>query len=168
MHIDELMFAESGGVPNNPHLPALVYLGALDAGENNAARIEDRFHANGWRGMWRDGVFDFQHYHTRAHEVLAIARGKARLLIGGPAGKELEVAAGDVIVLPAGTGHRRIAASADFLVVGGYPPGQHADIQRGPATDADREAIASVPLPQLDPVFGTEGPVVTRWQRAAP
>ncbi|MBB4184506.1 cupin domain-containing protein [Sinorhizobium terangae] len=167
MHVDDLMFAESEGIPNNPHLPVLVYHAAVDVSGDGATRIEDRFHANGWRGVWRDGVFDFQHYHTRAHEVLAVARGKARLLIGGPAGKELEVMAGDVLVLPAGTGHCRIAASADFLVIGGYPPGQHADIQRGPVSNADRQAIASVPLPQFDPVFGTDGPVVTLWQRAA-
>ncbi|WEX90316.1 cupin domain-containing protein [Sinorhizobium garamanticum] len=166
MHVDDLMFAENEGIPNNPHLPVLIYHAAVDVSGDGATRIEDRFHANGWRGVWRDGVFDFQHYHTRAHEVLAVARGKARLLIGGPAGKELEVMAGDVLLLPAGTGHCRIAASADFLVIGGYPPGQHADIQRGPATNADRQAIASVPLPQFDPVFGTDGPAVTLWQRA--
>ncbi|MDK1374366.1 MULTISPECIES: cupin domain-containing protein [unclassified Sinorhizobium] len=166
MHVDDLMFAEREGIPNNPHLPVLVYHDAVDVSGDGATRIEDRFHANGWRGVWRDGVFDFQHYHTRAHEVLAVARGKARLLIGGPTGKELEIMAGDVLVLPAGTGHCRIAASADFLVIGGYPPGQHADIQRGPASNSDRQAIASVPLPQLDPVFGSDGPVMTLWQRA--
>ncbi|WEX73820.1 cupin [Sinorhizobium numidicum] len=168
MKIDELMFGESERIPNNPRLPALFYHQAIDLANDGAAAIERLFRANGWGGLWRNGVFDFQHYHTKAHEVLAVARGSAKLLIGGPEGRALEVLAGDVIVLPAGTGHRRIAASGDFLVVGAYPPGQEPDVQRGPATNADRDAIAAVDLPRLDPVLGKEGPVVTAWQHAAP
>ncbi|PST24034.1 cupin domain-containing protein [Mesorhizobium plurifarium] len=167
MKIEELMFAESGGVPNNPRLPVLVYRQAIDVTGDTAARIEERFRANGWRGLWRDGVFAHHHYHCGAHEVLGIAEGRARLLIGGPDGQEIEVAAGDVILLPAGTGHRRKEASGDFLVVGGYPPGQDADIQSSPATADHRKAIDSVPLPRFDPVLGAEGPAVTVWQPAS-
>ncbi|MCA1367392.1 cupin [Bradyrhizobium sp. BRP14] len=166
MKIDELMFAETGGVPNNPRLPVLVYHRAIDVSGDAARDFEMRFRANDWGGLWRNGVFGYQHYHSQAHEVLGIATGSARLLIGGPAGRELEVAAGDVIVLPAGTGHRRLGASDDFLVVGGYPPGQRGDIQRPPATEADRAAIPSVALPRLDPVLGADGPAVTVWRRA--
>ncbi|RVK40740.1 cupin domain-containing protein [Sinorhizobium meliloti] len=166
MKIEELMFAESGGVPNNPRLPVLVYRQAIDVTENGATRIEERFRANGWRGLWRDGVFAHHHYHCGAHEVLGIAEGRARLMIGGPDGQEIEVAAGDVILLPAGTGHRRNEASVDFLVVGGYPPGQDAGIHSGAATTDDLKAIVSVPLPSLDPVLGAEGPAVTVWQSA--
>jgi uncharacterized protein YjlB len=167
MKIDELMFAESNGVPNNARLPVLVYHDAIDVSGDAARDIEMRFHANGWGALWRNGVFGYQHYHCHGHEALGIAIGRARLLLGGPAGRELEVAAGDVILLPAGTGHCRLMASDDFLVVGGYPPGQRGDIQRPPATDGNREAIASVSLPRLDPVLGADGPAVTVWRRAA-
>ena len=166
MNVDELMSAESDGVPNNPHLPVLVYHRAIDVSHEGATRIEQRFRANGWQGLWRNGVFGYHHYHSYAHEVLGIAAGRATLLIGGPGGRELEVVAGDVVLLPAGTGHRRLEASSNFLVVGGYPPGQDADIQRSPATEADRQAIASVPLPRLDPVLGANGPAVTVWRNA--
>ncbi|WP_018011966.1 cupin domain-containing protein [Sinorhizobium medicae] len=166
MKVEEFIFAGSGGVPNNPRLPVLVYRQAIDVTENAATRIEQRFRANGWLGLWRNGVYAHHHYHCGAHEVLGIAEGRARLLIGGPGGREVEVAAGDVILLPAGTGHRRDEASADFLVIGGYPPEQHADIKSGAATADDRIAIDAVPLPRFDPVLGAEGPAVIVWHSA--
>ena len=79
-------------------------------------------------------------------------------------GRRYEVNAGDVLVLPAGTGHRRISASNDLLVVGAYPPGQqHYDICRERSTEADLR-ISKVALPATDPVRGPDGPLVQLWR----
>jgi uncharacterized protein YjlB len=160
-------FADDGLVPNNPTLPFLVYRGAVEvAGRDPAAAIERRFAANGWGDMWRNGIYPFTHYHSRIHEALGVARGRARVRFGGAAGEELEIAAGDVAVLPAGTGHQRLTASGDLLVVGAYPPAGTYDLCRATAA-MHRQALATiphVPLPATDPLYGADGPLITLWR----
>ena len=159
-----LMLGPSDWVPNNSRLPVLLYRQVF--GSDREKRMVDAFSGNGWQGIWRNGVFSYQHYHAEAHEVLGFAGGSARLLIGGREGKMLDVAAGDVVVLPAGTGHRRLQSSADFLVIGAYPPGQQADMCTGPENQPEKQAaIANVALPHTDPLYGADGPLVTYWQQ---
>jgi uncharacterized protein YjlB len=161
-------FADDGETPNNPVLPLLVYHRAFDVAgvRDPALPFEEAFAAHGWGRSWRNGIFDFLHFHTTAHEVLGIARGRARVQFGGARGQELEVEAGDVVVLPAGTGHRRLSASADLLVVGAYPDNSGLDQKRPGQIDHARAvaAIAAVPLPLQDPVYGADGPLMTMWQ----
>ncbi|PZM08855.1 cupin [Rhizobium tubonense] len=159
----ELLFAPSEWVPNNQRLSVLIYSLASTKLELSAKGFERLFKANEWVGIWRNGVFTYQHYHVHAHEVLAVARGNAKLLIGGPTGREIDVSSGDCLVLPSGTGHCNLGSSPDFLVVGGYPPKQHADIQRGPVSDRQLADIASVALPKTDPIYGRDGPLVHLW-----
>jgi uncharacterized protein YjlB len=105
----------------------------------------------------------FHHYHSTAHEVLGFVGGHAKLILGGENGHRLDVYAGDGIVLPTGTGHCKLAASSDFLVVGAYPPDQHWDICR---TAPSREAVTRMrhlAFPKSDPVFGVKGPLATIW-----
>jgi len=165
-----LMFADDGKVPNNPSLPALVYRGALDLSRVNdpAAEIEKLFGANGWgRDTWRNGIFPFVHYHAMIHEALGIARGHARVQLGGPNGETMELKAGDVAVLPAGTGHQRLMGSDDLLVVGGYPPDGTYNLCRGDNPAERPKAVVSipkVPLPQSDPLHGKDGPLTKLWR----
>ena len=116
---EAMMFGANGWIPNNPTLPVLIYRGVVPVGAPEP--IERTLAGNGWSPDWRDGVFEFHHYHSTAHEALACVAGSARLMLGGEGGREVNVDAGDLLVLPAGTGHRRIDASADFLLVGAYP-----------------------------------------------
>jgi uncharacterized protein YjlB len=138
-------------IPNNPALPVLLYRG-VDAAAAGADAARQHFAANGWGGSWVGGVFDFHHFHSTSHEVLAVLAGSATVELGGPQGRAFDVSAGDVVVLPAGTGHRRASASGDFRVLGAYPEGQEDyDVLRE-ADDAARERIAALPAPP-DPVM---------------
>ena len=153
-----------GFVPNNPRLPVVVYEAAFPSGEGDlAATMEKRFQDNGWPPQWRNGIYDYDHYHTQGHEVLGIAAGSAELVLGGEGGRTVTVQAGDVLLLPAGTGHRRVSQSDDFVVVGAYPPGQEADIVRKEASPAILKQIAVLNFPPSDPVGGADGPMLSLW-----
>ncbi|MEQ8785531.1 MAG: cupin domain-containing protein [Pirellulaceae bacterium] len=155
--------------PNNPNLPLLIYKEALGSrGTEAAGEFERLFAENGWRGSWRNGVFSYHHFHSNAHEVLGVCAGSAEVQFGGPQGPVHSVKAGDVAILPTGSGHKRINASSDFLVVGAYPAGQeNYDLMRGETEErqAAEQRIAATPLPEADPVYGTDGPLCEHWAR---
>ena len=165
------LFDDDGTVPNNPTLPFLVYRRGIDvAGQKDpAARIERIFAENGWGDSWRNGIYSFTHFHSMIHEVLGVAAGRARVRFGGKAGEELEIEAGDVAVLPAGTGHQRLAASRDFLIVGAYPARGTYDVCEPTAEAYERalKTVPKVPPPARDPVYGQKGPLTRLWKRAS-
>jgi uncharacterized protein YjlB len=167
-----LRFADDGATPNNPRYPVLFYKSAVKSARkvDPAAVLEDLFAGNGWGNSWRDGIYDHLHFHTGTHEVLGVARGLARVQLGGVKGKTVTVAAGDVLVLPAGTGHQRISASDDLLVVGAYPPGGKYDEPKPQEVDPTvaRRDIGRAKSPRADPLFGADGPLVALWSEAAP
>jgi uncharacterized protein YjlB len=122
--------------------------------------------ATGGAPDWRDGIFSFHHFHSIAHEALGVVAGEATVMLGGPGGRRFEVAQGDVMALPAGTGHCNMGSSPDLLVIGAYPDGMPWDLRRGDPAEHD-EVIANiraVPLPRADPVEGTDGPLSELWR----
>lgn len=157
MAIERRTFEPDGLIPNNPVVAFVAYRGALDVAERDPEQhLIRHFAANGWSGAWINGIYPFQHYHATAHEVLAIARGRALVQFGGPNGPHIDVAAGDAVLIPAGVGHCRLDMSGDLSVVGAYPDGQTADLRRDRTTDFQgaAERIAKVGLPRFDPVTG--------------
>lgn len=161
-----IVYADDGLVPNNP-LPFLVYRQAikLEAGHPEK-NIEGLFGSHGWGQMWRNGVFDYLHYHSTVHEALGVARGHARVRFGGDAGQEFGIAAGDAVILPAGTGHQCLSASDDFVVIGAYPPGPEMHVTR-PTPENHRKALETIPRvkkPRTDPLYGEAGPLVRLWK----
>lgn len=154
MEAETRSFHDDGGIPNSPQ-PIRLYRGVAGVADG-AASAEALFARHGWSGAWRDGIYPFHHFHSTAHEVLAIAAGDVQVLLGGPGGETFFLEVGDVVVLPAGTGHCNEGCSADLLVVGAYDGGRDWDTLRGdPAEhDAALERIRAVPDPGRDPVTG--------------
>ena len=163
-----LMFADDGSIPNNPRLPFLVYRGAVDLSgtPNPEDVIEKAFARNGWVNHWRNGIYPYVHYHSMIHEVLAIARGSAKVRFGGNAGEVLDLAIGDVAVLPAGTGHQCLWAAPELCVIGAYPKSGKFNLCRGSKGEHAKalETIPEVPLPDSDPVYGEDGPLTKLWR----
>lgn len=167
MKISSILFSDDGDVPNHPRWPMIIYQGVVDAGEADAASaFETLFARHGWGNGWRNGIFAFPHYHSNAHEVLGIAAGEAVVRFGGGSGRELKVAKGDAVLLPAGTGHQRLSASADLLVIGAYPPGPRCDLKRAGEREKVliRARIDQVEKPAQDPLAGDAGPLVSLWE----
>lgn len=161
-----LFLAEDPEMPNNPALPVLVYRGVVDREAGPGDRVfQRRFSESGWRGIWRNGIFGYHHFHPDAHEALGIARGAVSVQIGGESGERLQLQAGDLVVLPAGAGHRNLSSTDDLLVIGAYPAGQERYTTcREPV---DRDVVSRVPRPANDPFYGANGPLVRLWAVAA-
>lgn len=160
-------FKDDGLIPNHPRWPLVIYRGAVRLPKkfDSAAVFEELFGSNGWGDSWRNGIYDYAHYHSRIHEVLGIARGKGKVQFGGPRGRTFELKAGDVAILPAGTGHQRISANSDFLVVGAYPPtGKYDECTTQEDHARAIKTIPKVVRPRKDPVYGAEGSLLDAWQ----
>lgn len=162
------LFRDDGvSVPNNPRLPFVLYRAAFDlTGTPDPENfIEKTVKACGWGNLWRNGIYPYTHYHSMTHEFMAVARGRVRVRFGGVEGGEFDLMQGDAAVLPAGTGHQGLWSSPDHVVIGAYPATGRYDLCRGSkaeyATAAQR--IAAVPLPDSDPIYGRNGPLMQRW-----
>jgi uncharacterized protein YjlB len=162
-------FLDDGIVPNNPRFPLLVYRGAVmvtGKAFEPATIIDTLFENNGWGRSWRDTVYDFVHYHSRIHEVMGVSRGAGKVECGGIKGRVLTLKPGDVVLLPAGTGHRLIEASRNFQVVGAYPESGVYDECTDTRDRGDAiKRIIRVRKPSQDPVYGRQGPLMQLWRR---
>ena len=158
-----LLLAGDGRIPNNPRLPVLLWRGALplDGGPEAAEAL---FSRNGWPPAWRNGIYAWHHFHPNAHEALAIVAGTVRVQLGGETGPVLTLAAGDIVALPAGVGHRNLGASLDLLVVGAYPPAAEPRESRATPDPSDYAqaslAVAATVDPPGEPVTGGAWPSV--------
>ncbi len=161
------LLKDDGVIPNNARLPLLLYQSALDLPNSDAASaIEQLLSANQWGGSWRNGIYTYHHYHSTAHEVLAIFSGSATVQLGGESGITLKLQRGDVVIIPAGVAHKNLGSSADFRIVGAYPDGQDWDMCYGTAGERPQsdKNIEGVPLPVSDPIYGANGPLLEHWR----
>ncbi|HVE16911.1 MAG TPA: cupin domain-containing protein [Chthoniobacterales bacterium] len=157
---------DSGWCPNSPRLPLLIYHAALGGkGEELAQAFEKTFAANGWPPAWRYTIFDYPHYHSTTHEVIGVFRGNAEVRLGDEAGFTAKLSTGDVLIIPAGVSHQRLASTEDFQGVGAYPEGFEPDEQRPEKDDleASMQRIAKLAIPTADPLLGKSGPLIGLW-----
>lgn len=164
MKTETYHFKDDGSIPNNK-LPVIIYKGVFSARGDEAAQwLEKKFAENNWKNSWRNGVFDYHHYHSNTHEVLGVYSGEALLQLGGEKGQKLKVFAGDVIIIPAGVAHKNLGSDG-FAVVGAYPEGRSHDMNLGKKEERPQadENIAKVPIPKFDPIEGREGALIKIW-----
>lgn len=161
------LFNPSGGIPNN-RLPLVIWKGGLPPEARSGEAACALYRKNGWGGTWVYTVYPFWHFHTKGHEVLSCVAGTAKIGFGGDDGIVADLSVGDVAVVPAGVGHKKLSASPGFQMAGGYPPKQEGNIVRpGEFSDEElAEAIAKVALPQTDPITGKADGVVAIWRAA--
>lgn len=169
LNITRDIITEDGSFPNNGLLPLLHYQRAVQLNdEDDSAVVKEILETNGWTNSWVNGIYDYHHYHSTAHEVLVALKGSAHVLFGGPKGIALTFAQGDVIIIPAGVAHMKVNDADGFSCMGAYPDGQHYDMHYGqsgerPGVDAN---IRKVALPRHDPIYGNDGPLIRNWASA--
>ncbi|KAF3021397.1 hypothetical protein E8E14_001835 [Neopestalotiopsis sp. 37M] len=118
--------------------------------------------------QWRYTMYSTTHFHSTSHEVLCISSGRATLCFGGednPSRVELEAQRGDVLIVPAGVGHRLLreaeGADGDFEMVGSYPPGCNWDMCYGKRGEESKvKSIEKLPWFTRDPIYGDQGPAL--------
>lgn len=163
-HVVAHLLAPSGPIPNHPRWPLLVYPQAVP--NPTPEKFEALFTRNRWPAAWRNGVFPFHHFHSNAHEALGVYEGEVTVQFGGDGGVEVTARPGDVIVLPAGTGHKKVFSRGALGVVGAYPEGAKPDTCMPPFARKAKNAqsILQVGLPPGDPVHGPGGPLFEHWR----
>jgi uncharacterized protein YjlB len=144
--------------------PVLIYHGAF-SDSSSASSIEAHLKSVGVvTPQWRYTMFSETHFHSTTHEVLSIASGSAKCCFGGEENEgriEPVLNKGDVVVLPAGVGHRLLEDYGGFNMVGSYPKGKSWDMCYG--RDGEEEQvknIAGLGWFERDPIYGDKGPVL--------
>lgn len=162
IEIKTLKYEDDGSIPNNPSFPILIYLNVSDTND----KLDNIIENNNWLNSWENGIFSYHHYHSNSHEVLLIVDGSAQLQLGGEQGSKVDVKFGDVLILPAGSGHKLLNESSNSTVKGAYPNGQSYDICVGKESERPQNLrnIKNTPLPDYDPIFGGQGPLFSYWK----
>jgi uncharacterized protein YjlB len=155
-----------GPFPNHPTFPVLLYKNALHLHREDPKLVEEIFLKNHWKKPWRNGIYDFHHYHSNTHEVLGVYSGTCLVQVGGDQGPKFELEKGDVLILPAGVSHKNLGCSDDFKCVGAYPFEIEFDMNYCKKEEKKHaeQNIRKSPLPQSDPVYGENGPLFKYWK----
>lgn len=157
-------FTDDGLMPNSP-LPVVIYRQVISLrGEEAAKWMEETFLRNAWSNSWRNGIYSYHHFHSNTHEVLGIYSGQVLTQMGGINGEKIPLRAGDLIIIPAGVGHKNIE-SKNLGVVGAYPQGLEPDLLKPSKSNhtAVKLAVSRVTKPRMDPLLGVTGGINESW-----
>ncbi|KAJ6109336.1 hypothetical protein N7486_001570 [Penicillium sp. IBT 16267x] len=155
-----------GRIPNTSiqHKPLMIYHDAFNA---TPGELERRLQAVGVvKPQWTYTMYRETHFHSTTHEVLGVVAGCARLCFGGeenPERFEPVVQRGDLIIVPAGVGHRLLADEGEepFQMIGSYPHGKEWDMCYGRAGEEGKvQSIQNVAWFNRDPLYGDDGPAL--------
>ncbi|KAL4943149.1 hypothetical protein BDV06DRAFT_144919 [Aspergillus oleicola] len=138
--------------------PLLIYHQAFDASADElSAHLNEIGEVS---PSWVHTMYSETHFHSTTHEVLGVVSGSARLCLGGednPHRFEPDVEKGDLIIVPAGVGHRLLMeTNGPFKMVGAYPKGKSWDMCYGRAEEEDevRQNIEELGWFKRDPLYG--------------
>lgn len=154
----------NGRVPNS-RFPLLIYRSAIELA---VADMEEKIRSNDWPPEWHSsfGMYPRHHFHSDAHELIAVTRGTMVGLFGGHDGFRATLNAGDVVVIPAGVGHFGEQVTEDLRLTGAFPIGCAIhDFRLGYPDEYVRmvERVQRVPVPAKDPIHGPKGPLIDLW-----
>jgi len=94
--------------------------------------------------------------------VLCIASGSAKCCFGGEQNEgriEPVLEKGDVVIMPAGVGHRLLEDYGSFQMVGSYPKGKSWDMCYGKTGEDEQvKQIETLGWFKRDPIYGDDGP----------
>lgn len=121
--VEQWLLPASAWVPNNQQMPVVLARGA-GADEADRRGSGRSLQPLGWTPLWRGRPFADTHFHSAAHVLFAVTAGQGRMKIGGDKGQEIDLAVGDRLMLPAGTGQQLVSGSQHFAVTAFYPSGQ--------------------------------------------
>ena len=161
VQIETISCDSDDSIPNNPKYAVLLYKNVIKQEESPL----DILNKNNWSNAWRSGIFPVHHYHSNTHEVLIVVSGNAIVQLGGEFGPHVDIQQGDVIIIPAGYGHKRVHSYHNFAVIGAYPNGQDYDFCTGNPDEWPQniENIKNASLPDTDPIYGKDGPLFKYW-----
>jgi uncharacterized protein YjlB len=130
--------------------------------------IKRVFATHHWNPLWVGGVAMDTHYHSTAHIALGVIGGSTTIQLGGDNGQKIRLSKGDVLIIPAGAAYRNLGMETQVQCVLACPIGQVPDRYRGepgerPSADAH---IASLGLPEQDPLFGSLDGIMALWMPA--
>lgn len=174
LRISKHFIPAHGLIPNTSiqRRPLLIYHSVFPA-KASASSIETHLTSVGVvTPQWRYTMYSTTHFHSTTHEVLCIANGKAKLCFGGednPHAVESVLSKGDVIILPAGVGHRLLEdLEGGFKMVGSYPKGKQWNMCYGREGEEDKVAdIKGLGWFERDPIYGDRGPVLNAMEESA-